>query len=365
MLYHYNSTSQQHENQEAKMSCVRIKKLPLPEKIIRQYPLSSSGHEKVIQDREEIRRILDGRDNRLLIIVGPCSAWPKEAVFEYAKRLQMLNIKLKKSLKIVMRMYIQKPRTTKGWTGPINQPNPFSEPDIEAGMHYAREMMVKVVERGLPIADECLFTHNSRGFSELVSWFAIGARSSEDHEHRIFASAANCPVGLKNPTHGSIDVSVNSIVAAQSAHVAAMDGYEVKTLGNPHAHLVLRGANSAPNYSLEDLEMVQKNLEKQRIKNPAVLIDVSHDNCIIDGKKDHRTQPETIFKVMKYLKNRPDLRRLMKGFMIESYLKEGNQKLESSNASTIDLNGLSITDPCLGWEQTEALLLKLSDEVKL
>jgi 3-deoxy-7-phosphoheptulonate synthase len=346
------------------MNYTRIKKLPAVEEIIQLYPLSDAGHKKIMHDRREIKQILEGKDNRLLIIVGPCSAWPKEAVLEYATRLAEVNEAIKHSLKIVMRIYIQKPRTTKGWTGPVNQPDPYAEPDIEAGIHYVREMMVKVVEMGLPIADECLFTHNARGFSELVSWFAIGARSSEDHEHRIFASAANCPVGMKNPTYGSIAVGVNSVVAAQHPHIAAIDRYAVQTLGNPHAHLVLRGGNQEPNYSLTYLEEVKKHMAFHQVNNPAVVIDVSHDNCFIDGKKDHRIQPAIIFDVMEYLKKRPDLRKLMKGFMVESYLKEGNQKVEACNASTIDLNGLSITDPCLGWEQTQALLLELSQKVQ-
>jgi len=346
------------------MNYTRIKKLPPVEEIIQLYPLLDAGHEKIMHDRREIKNILEGKDHRLLMIVGPCSAWPKNAVLEYANRLVELNEVVKQSLKIVMRMYIQKPRTTKGWTGPVNQPDPYAEPDIEAGIHYVREMMVKVVEMGLPIADECLFTHNARGFSELVSWFAIGARSSEDHEHRIFASAANCPVGMKNPTHGSIAIGVNSVVAAQHPHIAAIDRYAVQTLGNPHAHLVLRGCNQAPNYSLAHLEEVKNHMTAHQVKNPAVIIDASHDNCVINGKKDHRAQSAIILEVMQYLKNRPDLRKLMKGFMIESYLKEGNQKLETCSASTIDLNGLSITDPCLGWDQTQELLLKLANEVK-
>lgn len=347
------------------MNYIRIKKLPSVEEIIQLYPLSDTGHEKIMHDRREIKNILEGKDQRLLVIVGPCSAWPEKAVLEYANRLVKLNEKVKNSIKMVMRMYIQKPRTTKGWTGPINQPNPYAEPDVEAGIHYVRKMMVSVVEMGLPIADECLFTHNARGFSELASWFAIGARSSEDHEHRIFASAANCPVGMKNPTHGSITIGVNSVIAAQHPHTASMDGYAVKTPGNSHAHLVLRGCNQGPNYSLQHLEEVHHHMITHQIKNPAVLIDASHDNCLMNGKKDHRLQPFIISEVMHYLKSRPDLRKIMKGFMIESYLKEGSQKLESCNPSTIDLNGLSITDPCLSWEQTQELLLQLATQAKL
>src|ERR1700678_3125614 len=180
------------------MNYTRIKKLPPVEEIIQLYPLSDAAHEKIMHDRREIKNILEGQDNRLLMIVGPCSAWPKDAVFEYAKRLVEVNEKVKHSLKIVMRMYIQKPRTTKGWTGPVNQPDPFSHPDIEAGVKYTRDMMVKVIEMGLPIADEALFTHNAKGFLELLTWVAIGARSTEDQEHRIFASAIDCAVGMKN-----------------------------------------------------------------------------------------------------------------------------------------------------------------------
>lgn len=344
------------------MNYIRKKKLPTVEEIIQRYPLSAAGHEKIMLDRKEIKQILEGKDNRLLMIIGPCSAWPREAVLEYAQRLLAVNNTLSRSLKIVMRMYIQKPRTTKGWTGPVNQPNPFAEPDIESGMHYAREMMVKVVELGLPIADECLFTHNARGFSELVSWFAIGARSSEDHEHRIFASAASCPVGMKNPTHGDITIGINSVISAQLPHVAALDGYEIKTFGNPHAHLVLRGSNKAPNYSLAHLEQTRNYMLAQQITNPAVVIDASHDNCIIDGKKNHNAQPNIIFHVMQYLSTRPDLRKIMRGFMVESFLKPGHQQLTMLRPESIDLDGLSITDPCLGWEETEAMLFKLAKE---
>lgn len=346
------------------MNYTRIKKLLTVEEIIQLYPLSDKGHEKIMHDRREIKKIIAGKDERLLMIVGPCSAWPREAVLEYAEQLLEVNEMVKQLLKIVMRVYIQKPRTTKGWTGPVNQPDPYAEPDIDAGIHYVREMMVKVVEMGLPIADECLFTHNARGFSELVSWFAIGARSSEDHEHRIFASAANCAAGMKNPTHGSLTVAVNSVVAAQHPHIAAIDGYEVQTQGNPYAHLVLRGADQTPNYSLSHLEEVKRLMDGHQIKNPAVIIDVSHDNCIINGQKNYRIQPNIIFEVMKYLRSRPDLRILMKGFMVESYLKEGQQKIEMTDAAMIDLNGLSITDPCLGWEQTKTLLLELAKQVK-
>ncbi len=345
------------------MNYTIIKKLPSSDEIIHEIPLSDKGRHRVAQDRLEIKNILEGKDQRKLLVVGPCSAWPNKAVLKYAEKLVELNEKVKHALKIVMRVYIQKPRTTKGWTGPVNQPDPLAYPDIEAGVKYTRKMMVQVIEMGLPIADEALFTHNAKGFIELLSWVAIGARSTEDQEHRIFASAIDCAVGMKNPTHGSLKIAANSIIAAQHPHVAVFDGYEVQTNGNPFAHVVLRGTNNAPNYSIAHLEEINSYLRASGVKNPAVVIDASHDNCVINGKKDHRRQGNVILEVMESLKNKPELKKLVKGFMIESFLKEGNQAIESKNMSDIDMDGLSITDPCLSWEQSESLILQLAEEV--
>lgn len=346
------------------MNYTKIKKLPPVEEFIQAFPLSSEGHKKISADRREIKNILEGKDKRLLMIIGPCSAWPNSAVLKYAERLQKVNEKVADHLKIVMRLYIQKPRTRKGWTGPFNQPNPFLTPDIEAGLKYSREMMVNVVEMGLPIADESVFTSNARGFSELVSWFAIGARSTEDQEHRVFASATDCPIGMKNPTHGSIEIAINSIIAAQHPHVATIDQYEVQTHGNPHAHLVLRGSNQSPNYSVEHFEEVKKQMEINEVKNPAVMVDVSHDNCMVNGQKRFELQPKIIFEILRSLKARPELYQYLKGFMVESFLKNGNQKIDLLCPEKVDLNGLSITDPCIGWEQTEKLLYDLVDELQ-
>lgn len=339
-----------------------IKKLPSSDEIINKIPLSEAGYKSVAENIRQIEDILAGKDSRLIIIVGPCSAWPSNAVLEYAKRLVKLNEKVKHALKIVMRAYIQKPRTVKGWTGPVNQPNPLEAPDIAEGIIYSRSLMVKIIEMGLPIADESLFTHNARGFQELLSWVAIGARSSEDQEHRIFASSLDCPVGMKNPTHGSLKIGVNGVVAAQHAHTVAFDGFEVKTHGNPYVHLVLRGSNEKPNYSLEDIQEVNDYFVAGKVKNPSIIIDVSHDNCLVNGKKDYKSQPDIVFKILDSLKDKPELKSLVKGFMIESFIKEGNQNAETANP--IDLGGLSITDPCLSWESTEQLLLNLAQQVK-
>jgi 3-deoxy-7-phosphoheptulonate synthase len=345
------------------MNYAIIKKLPSSDEIIESIPLSDKGYEQIAKDQKQVKEILEGRDSRLIIVAGPCSAWPKKAVLEYAEKMVVLNEKIKDKIKLIMRVYIQKPRTAKGWTGPVNQPDPFAHPDIEAGAKYVRDMMVKVIEMGLPIADEALFTHNAKGFLELLSWVAIGARSAEDQEHRIFASAIDCAVGLKNPTHGELGIGVNSVLAAQSPHVAVFDGYEVQTRGNPHAHLVLRGSGGKPNYQTEYIEQAKQHMEAKGIQNPAIIIDASHDNCLVDGTKDHRQQGNVVMNVLDELQDKPELRKLVKGFMLESFLKEGAQKLDINNPDSVDLGGLSITDPCLNWEQTENLLIELAEKI--
>ncbi|MDP9249650.1 MAG: 3-deoxy-7-phosphoheptulonate synthase [bacterium] len=343
------------------MNLTTIKKLPTFEELIQRLPMSEKGFEQIAKDTEEVKNILAGKDKRLLIIVGPCSAWPKEAVLEYARRLKALEPQVRDNLKLVMRVYIQKPRTGKGWTGPINQPDLSLPPDVEKGMQYCREMMVKIVELGLPIADEALFTHGARGFLELLSYVAIGARSSEDQEHRVFASAIDCAAGMKNPTSGSLQIGVNSVLAVQNPHIAVFSGAEVETHGNLHAHLVLRGGEKGPNYSSVHIKEAQQKLLENNVKNPAIVIDASHDNSKVNGAKSHKQQLEVVREVMAALQKEPELRNVVKGFMIESFLKEGSQKIEPYDPDKVDLGGLSATDPCLGWEQTEDLLLTLNE----
>jgi len=333
-----------------------IKRLPSPEEIVAELPLSDAARASVRAHREEVCAILSGADPRLLVVVGPCSAWPSPAVLDYAERLHDLSQELASALKLVLRCYIQKPRTTRGWTGPVNQPDPFAVPDIAAGMRYARSMMASVVEMGLPIADEAVFTHNAKGFTELLTWVAIGARSSEDQEHRIWASAQGFPVGLKNPTGGSIPVGVNSVLAAQSQHTAVFDGYQVETSGNDDAHLILRGGATGPNYSLHDLYRARKLLLDSDVRNPALLVDASHDNCKIDGVKHPDVQVDVVREVLSNLRVRPELQDTVRGFLLESFLLPGNQKVERCTPESIERGGLSITDPCLGWDETAALL---------
>lgn len=333
-----------------------IQKLPSIGEIIGKSPLSPEAQQRVFADREEIRRILDGRDDRLLLIVGPCSAWPSEAVLDFAKRLKALSDDVMDAIKIVMRVYIQKPRTIKGWLGPVNQPDPLAAPDIAKGAAYCRSMMVSAVEAGVPIADEAVFTHNAKGFAELLAWMAIGARSVEDQEHRIFASGTDCPVGMKNGTTGSIEVAVHGIVAAQHRHHAVFDGHQVETKGNKYAHLVLRGGASGPNYGVEHIEEAKALFEKHNVHNPAIIVDASHDNCRFNGVKDPNRQAMVVREVMAVRAVNPDVRKLVKGFMVESFIKEGAQKVESLGAEALDRGGLSITDPCMGWEETEKLI---------
>ncbi len=347
------------------MNCNYVKKLPSVEEILRHNSISYSDRLIIKKHREEIKNILSGKDDRLIMVVGPCSAWPKKAVLAYADKLLKLSDKVKHKIKVVMRVYVQKPRTKVGWLGPAVQPDPFAPADIEAGIQYARDMMVKVVKKGLPIASEILFTHNFTSFLDLLSWGCIGARSCEDQEHRIFASAIDCAVGIKNPTHGSLNIGANSIIAAQNPHAAAFDGYEVHTHGNNYAHAVLRGGNGQQNYSLEYLEELSQVMVANEVRNPAVFVDASHDNSLINGKKDYRLQPSVVMDVLDNADSFPHLKTLLKGFMLESFLLEGSQKLDAHDANSIELNGLSVTDPCISWEQTEKLILDVADRWRL
>lgn len=340
------------------MSFKIVKKVPTGAEIIKQIPLAESVYRNIEKHREEIRDILIGHDNRLLIIIGPCSAWPYNAVLEYADKLVKVNEIIKDKLKIVMRSYIRKPRTIGGWAGPLHQPDLLASPNIEQGMYYARKLMVEISNRNLAIADEAVFTNNAHGFLEMLSWVAIGARSTENQEHRIFASSLDCPVGMKNPTSGSVKTGINGVIAAQQQHIGIFDGYEIETSGNPYAHLVLRGGSSGSNCKLHHLEQIKHYFEVSKIKNPSVIVDVSHDNCLINGVKEYKKQGDIMFEVLNTLKQNPQLSKMVKGFMLESFIKEGRQDIK--DASSIDLNGLSITDPCIGWEHSEEILFKLA-----
>lgn len=342
------------------MSYTRIKKVPTADEIIAAAPLNSADEASIAQHRREIEDILAGRDERLLVITGPCSAWPDTAVLEYARRLRNVQRTVVDTVKLVMRVYTQKPRTIRGWLGPINQADPFAAPDITEGALYCRKMMVEVVKMGIPIADEALFTRNAHGFEELMSWMAIGARSVEDQEHRIFASALDCPVGMKNTTDGSLERAVHAMVAAQHPHHTVVDGYQVETAGNQYAHLVLRGGARGTNFDAAHVSAAGDLMKKHAVAHPAIIIDASHDNCKVGDTKVPLRQAEVVHEVLALRKKDPLYAALVKGVMIESFLHEGAQKLESHDHTTINRDGLSITDPCIGWDTTEELLTHIA-----
>jgi 3-deoxy-7-phosphoheptulonate synthase len=336
-----------------------IGKVPSIKDLLAKYPLNNSDLDEISQHRDEIKAIIANNDERKLIIVGPCSAWPYEACIEYAQQLKILQAKVANKLKLVMRVYTQKPRTIKGWLGIANQPDPFLEPNIYQGIEMARSLMTKIVKIGIPIADEALFTSNMYLLIDLISWVAIGARSSENQDHRIYASSLDCAVGIKNPTSGSLAIGLNGVIASQDSHHYVYNNYAIKTSGNVHSHLVLRGGNGVPNYLLADLQYLSDFYQDNIINNPSFIIDVSHDNCIINGLKDFSKQGDIIFDIMSILKQNHDIAKYFKGFMLESFLKSGNQSLD--NEDNIDLGGLSITDPCIDFKTTQEIILNLAN----
>lgn len=340
-----------------RMNHVKVRELISTKDLHKQLPLSSDDSKKILRHRQEIKNILNGTDNRLILLIGPCSAWPDRAVVEYARRLAQINNEVCEHLKIIMRVYPHKPRTTIGWHGALLQPDIYSEIDINKGLYYSRAMMLEVIQLGLPVAAEVLNTNLHDYLSDLLSWVAIGARSSENQEHRVYASGLDIPVGLKNPTHGSLEIATNSILSSQHPHAMIYDNHQVNTLGNPYAHLVLRGGNKKPNFSIDELDLVNKLFTEKNIQNPATIIDVSHDNSILEKVKCHTNQPKSILNVVKNLQNHKNLQNLVKGFMVESFLEDGNQDI----GADISLNGLSLTDPCIGWDKTIKLIYELAE----
>ncbi len=321
--------------------------------------LDVSAKRRVAQDRKEIKDIINGKDDRLLVIVGPCSAWPVEAVRVYAEQLAELARLYKIDVKIVMRVYTQKPRTIAGWAGVALQPDPFDMPNVNAGTIYVRKMMREIIEIGLPIADEVLFTNLFDYRSDMLSWAAIGARSSEDQEHRAFASGMCFTVGVKNPTSGDIRIGVNGVVSAQSNHVYVRRNKQVISTGNDFAHIVLRGGVNGSNYSLRHIKQVAELYKEYDVKNPSIIIDASHDNTRIDDEKDYTRQTRAVESVLKSCEKNKDAKKLVKGFLIESFIKGGSQNLEDMSKGKVDLGGLSVTDACIGINETRTLIEKI------
>lgn len=345
-----------------------IEKIVLsPEEVKKDFPISYELKKSIEDKRDIIKKILSDNDERLILIVGPCSAWPYDAVIEYAEKIKEISESVKDKIVLVLRVYTQKPRTTIGWTGPANQPNPLESSDIEEGIKYCRKMMIEIINKtDLPIADEALFTHLEGYFDDLISWMAIGARSNEDQEHRIYASMLNMAVGIKNPTSGNIEIATNSVLSSQNSHTFLLNGKQVRTSGNDYSHIVLRGGNKKPNISKVDIENTIRGIKTANLKNPSIIVDASHDNSIDlkTNKKDYTRQKDVILELVTLMKNDDEINKYIKGFMIESFLKSGNQKIDNCNSlNEIDMGGLSITDPCLGIEETIKLIYEIYEEI--
>ena len=336
-------------------------KLPIPAEIKRQYPLP----ERIVRIRDErneqIRRILTGEDGRFLVIVGPCSADSPEPVLEYVHRLASVQERVGDRLLLIPRVYTNKPRTTgEGYKGMLHQPDPEKKPDLLAGIIAIRQLHTSVIEEtGLTGADEMLYPENYRYLDDLLSYVAIGARSVEDQQHRMVVSGMDVAAGMKNPTSGDLSVMFNSVQAAQSSHNFLYRGWDVTSDGNDLAHVILRGAvnkhgNCIPNYHYEDLMLLLHMYAKRGLKNPAAVIDCNHSN----SNKQFREQIRISEEVLHSRRVNSELHTMVKGLMIESYLVEGRQDIGCGG----HVFGQSITDPCLGWEDTEKLLYKIYEK---
>lgn len=332
------------------------KKLPIPAEIKSNYPLAGSIR-KVKQQRDrEIRDIFTGKSGRFVLIIGPCSADSEDAVLEYLGRLSRLQEQVADKIMIIPRIYTNKPRTTgKGYMGLLHQPDPSKKPDLLAGIIAIRELHKRSIEQtGLTAADEMLYPENYRYLDDVLSYVAVGARSVEDQQHRMTVSGMDIPAGMKNPTSGDLSVMFNSIIAAQAGHNFIYRGWDVTTDGNELAHVVLRGSvnkhgNCLPNYHYEDLLLTAQLYSRHDLKNPAIIVDCNHANSNKQAYEQIRISHEILHSRM----YNPDLKRLVKGLMIESYLVGGRQ---DAVAGADHVFGKSITDPCLGWEDSEALI---------
>ena len=334
--------------------------LPLPADLKNEYPLSEKIKEIKAKRDAEIRDIFTGKSDKFVVIIGPCSADNEDSVCEYVNRLAEVNEKVSEKLMIIPRIYTNKPRTTgEGYKGMLHQPDPDKAPDLLAGIIAIRKMHIRAIEEThLTAADEMLYPENRSYLDDILSYEAIGARSVENQQHRLVASGIEVPTGMKNPTSGDLSVMLNSVVAAQHGHNFLYRGWDATTDGNPYAHTILRGAvdkhgQTHPNYHYEDLQLLNEMYAEKGLKNPACIIDANHSNS---GKK-HKEQIRIVKEVLSSRQHSDDIRKLVKGVMIESYIVEGNQKVGGEN----HVYGKSITDPCLGWDKTERLIYDLAD----
>ena len=340
------------------MSATFFRKLPTPKELKEQFPVGEEV--AAIKERrdKEIADIFTGKDDKFIMIIGPCSADNEDAVMDYMERLAKVQERVLDKIYIIPRVYTNKPRTVGlGYKGMLHQPDPEKPEDMLAGIIAIRELHTRVVrETGFTCADEMLYSENYRYLSDILGYVAVGARSVEDQQHRMVASGITVPVGMKNPTAGDISVMMNSIVAAQASHRFIYRGWEIETTGNPLAHAILRGyvdrfGNSIPNYHYEDLRILMDAYAEKNYQNPAVIVDANHNNS---GKK-YLEQIRITKDVIHSMKHSEDIHQLVKGMMIESYIEDGKQDIGEG------CYGKSITDPCLGWAKTERLLYEVAD----
>jgi len=337
-----------------------INQIPTPEEIKTMIPLSQELKDLKAKRDHEISKVFKGESDKFILIIGPCSAHDEEAVVEYVKRLAVLQEKVRDKVVLIPRVYTNKPRTTgEGYKGMLHQPVPMDEPNILKGIKAIRNMHIRIMsETGLTAADEMLYPMNYPYLDDVLSYVAVGARSVENQQHRLAVSGMEVPAGMKNPTGGDMGVMLNSIKAAQISHRFIYNGFEVQTSGNNYAHGILRGAvnqygRNIPNYHFEDLMFLRKRYTERGLDNQAIIIDSSHANSM----KKYEQQPRICMEVMRSRNHDDGIKKMVKGLMIESYLIEGKQ-----DECGIEF-GKSITDACLGWEESEALILEIANNV--
>lgn len=334
------------------------RKLPVPVEVKAMYSLDAKMEDAVRSRTDELKEIFAGKSDRIALIIGPCSADNEDSVLDYISRLVPVQEKVKDKIHIVPRIYTNKPRTTgDGYKGLVHQPDPNATPDLFRGIISTRALHIKAVkETGFTCADELLYPENYKYIDDLLGYVAIGARSVEDQQHRLTASAIDCPVGMKNPTSGDLGVMMNAIMAAQHEHDFIYRGWEGHSYGNPYSHAILRGyvnrqGVTHANYHYETLAYLAELYSKWGLANPAVVIDCNHANS---GKNPFQ-QPRILKEVLLSCRYNDDIRRLVKGFMVESYIEDGNQPVGGGKY------GQSITDACLGWEKTERMIYETAE----
>ena len=343
------------------MSMNFLRKLPIPKEIKEHYPIDEKSAKVKEERQEEIKKIFEGKSDKFILIIGPCSADNKEAVMDYMGRLKTVQDEVADKIFIIPRVYTNKPRTTgAGYKGMLHQPNPDERPDMLKGIVSIRDLHLSALrDCGFICADEMLYPENYRYLSDLLAYVAVGARSVENQQHRLVSSGIDTPVGMKNPTGGDLSIMMNSITAAQHSHTFLYRGWEVKSDGNPYAHAIMRGyvdfaGKNVSNYHYEDLVKLNELYAESGLKNPSAIIDTNHANS---GKQ--YLEQVRIAKDVVYSRNHnKDIKNLVKGLMIESYIEDGAQKIGEH------IYGKSITDPCLGWAKSKELILKIADTLE-